>query len=301
MRWRSTKWVGPPAVAAAMCSLGLLVVPLVVAGMSGPVDRKPSPRPPPARVAALPACTIIGTQASETLVGTSGDDVICALGGDDVVRGRGGDDVLFGSFGDDVLEGGPGRDELTGHWGADRLNGGGGDDRLHGGGGPDVFSGGSGMDIVEYVTRTGPVHVSIGIGGADDGWVGEHDRVRGDVERVGGGAGADRLVGNGKRNRLYGRGGNDLLKGGKGDDKLWGGRDADRLDGRDKGAFEDALDCGPGRPDVALANAGDRVAGNCEDVTRPKPVRQEPGADRRPVVGVECGREPAGRHRRGHP
>ena len=185
-------------VAVVLSALWLSIVPLVVAGMSGPVDREPSQRPPPARAAALPACTIIGTQASETLVGTAGDDVICALGGDDVVRGRGGDDVLFGSFGDDVLEGGPGRDELRGHWGTDRLNGGGGNDRMHGGGDPDVFSGGDGTDIVEYVTRTGPVRVSIGSGGANDGWAGEHDRVRGDVERVGGGAGADRLVGNGK-------------------------------------------------------------------------------------------------------
>ena len=45
----------------------------------------------------------------------------------------------------------------------------------------------------------------------------------------------------------------------------------DRLDGRDEGSFTDALDCGAGRPDAALANAGDRVAANCEDVTQPEP------------------------------
>jgi hypothetical protein len=257
-------------VLAVMLALWFLVVPLVFAGPSGPRSEQVRAERPAVRTAALPACTIIGTQGDDTLVGTAGDDVICALGGDDVIHGRGGDDVLYGSFGDDVLDGGPGDDQLNGHSGDDRVFGGPGADRLHGGGGADLLSGGSGTDIVEYDTRTTPVRVSIG-SGANDGFRGERDNVRGDVERVGGGAGADRLVGNSRDNRLYGRGGNDRLDGGRGDDRLSGGRGADRLDGRDSNRFTDTLDCGGGRRDKALADAPDRVSDSCEDVTQPKP------------------------------
>ena len=273
-------------VAAVLSILGLIVVPLVVAGMSGPVDREPSQRSTPARVAALPACTIIGSGAAETLVGTNGDDVICALGGDDIVRGRGGDDVLFGSFGNDVLEGGSGDDRLKGHWGRDVLRGGRGRDRLHGGGDPDVFSGGAGPDLVDYSTRLGRVEISIGRA-ANDGSAGEGDAVRGDVERARGGSGDDRLVGNAKANRLYGEGGDDTLIGRRGNDRMWGGGGVDRVDGRDAERFADRLKCGAGRPDVALANAADRVAADCENGRRGAPPTPEAPAGRnRPPTNI---------------
>ena len=118
--WKS--W-GTPAVVVLLASW-LVAVPLVVAGTFRSEPKLARAELPVSRAAALPACTIVGTAASETLVGTAGDDVICALGGNDVVRGRGGDDVLFGSTGDDSLEGGSGNDRLYGHFGIDRLRGG---------------------------------------------------------------------------------------------------------------------------------------------------------------------------------
>jgi hypothetical protein len=272
-------WSTPTVVLLASW---LLIVPLVVAATIRSGEER-APRSgdgralssgAASRAAALPACTIIGTQGADRLVGTAEDDVICALGGDDVVRGRGGDDVLFGSFGDDVLHGGPGDDQLKGHWGADRLNGSPGADLLHGGGNGDVLSGGSGPDVADYGTRDSSVRVSIGRG-ARDGVPGEGDDVRGDVEGVRGGSADDTLVGNAASNRLFGRGGDDLLKGGPGNDRLWGGRGVDRLDGRDRNRFRDALDCGAGRPDAAMANVRDHVAANCENVRQPNPPRPD--------------------------
>ena len=268
-------------LASWLCAVPLVVASTLRSGHEGVMAEPPAERPV-AGAAQLPACTIIGTAASETLVGTAGDDVICALGGDDVVRGRGGDDTLFGSFGDDRLEGGPGDDLLKGHWGTDRLKGGRGDDVLHGGGNADVLAGGAGRDLADYGTRFRPVRVSIGRG-ADDGVTGEDDRVRGNVEDVRGGSADDTFIGDGGPNRLYGRRGDDMLKGGRGNDRSWGGAGVDRLKGRDGARFADALDCGPGRPDAAIADAGDRVASDCERVRQPE---QPPGERNRAPTDV---------------
>ena len=226
---------------------------------------------------------MIGTPGADVLVGTSGDDVVCALGGDDRVRGRGGDDVLFGSTGDDRLAGGPGKDRLFGFSGANRLGGGVGRDFLQGGSGPDVFSGGPGSDLVDYRDRTSSLRVSIG-SGANDGTRGEGDDVRGDVERVRGGRGDDMLVGNARRNGLLGGAGDDALKGARGNDLMRGGAGRDRLEGRDDASFSDALRCGPGEPDEALANAPDSVAADCEQVSQKKPPPT--GAKNRPPTDL---------------
>ncbi len=264
-----------------MLASWLLAVPFVLAETS---RSQPDPAQqatwPAARAAALPACTIFGTAADETLVGTPGDDVICALGGNDTVRGGGGDDVLFGSLGDDSLRGGPGNDRLYGHFGADRLRGGRGRDFLQGGGGRDLLSGGSGADIADYGQRLGPVRVSLGRG-ANDGSPGEGDSILRDVERARGGAAGDTLIGNARGNRLYGGGGDDTLDGRRGNDRLRSGAGVDRLDGRDGARFVDSLRCGPGQPDVALANARDKVAADCEVGKPPQPQggRDHPPTD----------------------
>ncbi len=249
-----------------LCAGLLLIAAPLVWGMFGSGAKVA----PVSGAAALPACTIFGTPAADVLVGTAGDDVICALGGDDRVRGRGGDDVLFGSAGDDSLAGGRGKDRLFGFSGANRLGGGAGRDFLQGGSGPDVFSGGPGSDLVDYRDRTSSLRVSIG-SGANDGEQGEGDDVRGDVERVHGGSAADKLVGNARRNGLIGAAGDDALKGARGNDVMRGGAGQDRLEGRDDDSFSDALRCGPGEPDEALANAPDSVASDCEQVSQKKP------------------------------
>src|SRR3954470_18417091 len=146
-RWRSRSR-GAPAVGLLLASW-LVAVPFVLAQSDGSRSR-PAPAHRPAHAAALPHCTLIGTQGDDVLTGTSGNDVICGRGGNDVIRGRGGNDVLFGSAGNDVLEGGPGRDRLNGDVGNDVLRGGPGRDSLHGGAGADVFSGGGGADVADY-------------------------------------------------------------------------------------------------------------------------------------------------------
>jgi Bacterial Ig domain/RTX calcium-binding nonapeptide repeat (4 copies)/Cadherin domain len=260
-----------------------LLIALVAAGLvsTRAVLAKPSEPARPAHAAIarapLPACTIIGTQGNDTLIGTPGNDVICARGGDDVVRGGGGNDIIFGGPGNDTLDGGADDDRLYGFGGADRLYGGAGDDFLQGGAGPDVLSGGSGTDLADYSTRHVALRVTIGHG-ANDGRQGERDDVRGDVEQVIAGSGDDVLIGNGRANRLVGGAGRDVLEGGGADDSLLGGAGTDRLDGRDGARFVDSLNCGAGGGDVALADAADRVAANCEKVHQ-KRRRNHPPTD----------------------
>jgi Ca2+-binding RTX toxin-like protein len=265
-RWRS-RWRGAPAVGLLLASW-LVAVPFVLARTDGSRS-DPAPAHRLAHAAALPRCTLIGTRGDDVLTGTSGHDVICARGGNDVVHGGGGDDVIFGGKGADRLDGGAGNDHLYGYGGKDRFNGGPGNDFLQGSAGADLFSGGAGSDIVDYGARTLPIRVTIGRG-ANDGRNGEHDNVRGDVENVRAGSGNDTLTGNARANRLLGGGGRDNVVGGRGNDRLFGGAGRDRLDGRDAARFADSLDCGPGRPDAALANARDTVAANCERVEQPK-------------------------------
>ncbi|HEX8105486.1 MAG TPA: hypothetical protein VF533_22920 [Solirubrobacteraceae bacterium] len=59
-------------------------------------------------------------------------------------------------------------------------------------------------------------------GVADDGYAGEGDNVRTDVENLSGGLGSDTLTGNTARNRIEGGDGADTVNGGGGDDELYG-------------------------------------------------------------------------------
>jgi hypothetical protein len=77
---------------------------------------------------------------------------------------------------------------------------------------------------------------------------------------------ADRLVGTARADTLRGLGGDDFLDGVLGPDRLLGGPGNDRL----QGAFDLARDdirCGRGQ-DVVVAELTDRVAADCEVVTR---------------------------------
>jgi DNA-binding beta-propeller fold protein YncE len=154
-----------------------------------------------------------------------------------------------GSPGADSLTGDAGSNVLFGLAGADRLRGLAGRDCLYGGAGNDSLLGGSGAD------------------------------------RLFGGPGNDRLQGEGTREHTPGsdattvaRG--DRLSGGAGDDRLTdrrgiatlsGGAGADRIDARDTSPSSsrrpDTIRCGRGR-DVALLDAADRVAADCERAIR---------------------------------
>lgn len=183
---------------------------------------------------------IVGTNAAETLKGTSGDDVICGLGGGDLIVGRGGNDLILGGSGPDTLAGGTGQDIIVGGPGNDTMTGGiftagGADPRDE----SDIFEGGGGFDTVSYANKTVSVLVTLD-GNANDGARNERDNVNGDVEKIVGGDGSDRLVGNDRRNtlvgglgndRLFGEGQGDRLIGGIGEDKLHGGPGPDILRG----------------------------------------------------------------------
>ena len=76
---------------------------------------------------------------------------------------------------------------------------------------------------------------------------------------------ADRITGTAYADRLSGGGGNDRLAGRAGRDVLEGGAGNDVIDARD--GEVDTIRCGAGR-DSVLADAGDRVAKDCESVRR---------------------------------
>jgi Ca2+-binding RTX toxin-like protein len=115
-----------------------------------------------------------------------------------------------------------------------------GNDRLLGGRGLDRLFGGTGNDRLH---------------GEDD----TPDRLGGNDAREGYGG-----------DRLSGEAGNDLLIDRRGA-TLSGGSGADRLDAQDSSAVDrrkpDTITCGPGR-DIVRADAADRVARDCEAVTR---------------------------------
>lgn len=217
--------------------------------------------------------TLDGGDGPDALRGGSGQDrvsyvtalqgVLVTLGGgaDDGIPGEG-DDVaadieeLVGSDGDDrlvagsapaALRGGAGDDRLTGGSADDTLDGGDGDDVLDGAGGADRLAGGSGEDTASYAARRSAVVVTVGRG-ADDGGRGEKDDVAGDVERVLGGHGDDRLT------ALAGA--ESTLEGGPGDDVL-------RL--QDARQSVDRAICGSGS-DQVRGDQGDEVKRDCETV-----------------------------------
>jgi hypothetical protein len=211
-----------------------------------------------------------------------GDNVMGAITS---IGGGGGNDnlesgpvtrSLFGAEGDDILVGNADRNYLTGGPGDDQLLAGDGSDSLVGDAGADVLSGGGGLDEATY-GGVAPLRLSIG-DGPNDGAAGEGDDIRGDVEAIGGGQGADVLVGNADGNRLIGYGGQDVLRGGDGADEVVGWGDGDELDGgagpdhvstrpRRLGGIDrallvdgeaDRLDCDGAAPFID-ADAGDRL------------------------------------------
>jgi DNA-binding beta-propeller fold protein YncE len=151
--------------------------------------------------------------------------------GTDALTGDASSNVLFGLAGADHLRGLAGRDCLYGGPGNDSVLGGSGADRLFGGPGDDRLQG---EGTKEHTPGTDATTVTRG-------------------DRLSGGAGNDRLTD---------RRGNATLSGGAG---------ADRINARDTSPSSrrrpDTIRCGHGR-DLALVDAADRVAADCERVIR---------------------------------
>jgi RTX calcium-binding nonapeptide repeat (4 copies) len=180
----------------------------------------------------------------EDLVGGPGDDQLSGDPSTNRLVGRGGDDDLGGAGGDDLLDGGPGDERMMGGSGSDEF------DEGSGANGSDRMSGGSGSDTISYEDRGIRVTVSMDAQ-ANDGAVGERDRVGPGIEQVDGGDGADRLTGDGGPNVLRGGAGADRLEGLAGRDRLEGGPGGDLLRG------------GTGRDRCAGGGGSDTLVG-CE-------------------------------------
>jgi len=84
------------------------------------------------------------------------------------------------------------------------------------------------------------------------------------------GAGNDTVYGGSGADVLSGQAGHDRVVGGRGRDRLSGGRGNDRIGARD--GARDLIDCGSGR-DAVTADRSDRVASNCERVSRARAPR----------------------------
>jgi RTX calcium-binding nonapeptide repeat (4 copies) len=189
-----------------------------------------------------------------------------------VELGDKGDSVNVASSDPATIYGGGGDDRIGGDHGGDRLYGEAGDDILDGertpGQASDTLSGGPGTDMVDYGSRTRPVHVVLdGVG--NDGEAGEHDTVEADVEDVFGGQAGDSIVGDAGPNTLLGGPGDDRLEGAGGRDTLDAGAGDDTIMARD--GATDTVRCRAG-DDTAYVDLEDAVAPDCEHVFRP-PVR----------------------------
>jgi Ca2+-binding RTX toxin-like protein len=211
---------------------------------------------PPSKAVAGPqvtaAATLTGTADANTITGTVGSDRIAALAGNDCVLGLGGNDTIDAGSGDDLVDGdgmcpravtfcipgNAGNDIVTGGSGDDIINGSGGTDRLSGQAGNDRIRGQSGNDRV------------IGGSGRDI---------------LSGLAGSDSLSGGSSDDTLRGGAGHDAISPGAGNDRVNGGSGGDTINARD--GERDRVDCGSGR-DRVYADRTDRVASNCERVTR---------------------------------
>jgi hypothetical protein len=201
----------------------------------------------------------------------AGND-IAASGG--TLSGGAGNDDLKGGDGADTLDGGDGRDKVDGRAGADLVRGGTGRDVLLGGPDTDVIEGGSDFDTASFEDHGAAVTASLD-GQANDGQLGENDRIASDVENLIGSPGDDTLNGDAGPNDIDGGEGGDVINPGGGPDFVDGGPGNDRISARD--GAQDRIGCGDGN-DLAVVDAFDTVIA-CEDVQASRELMPDVDAD----------------------
>jgi Ca2+-binding RTX toxin-like protein len=135
-------------------------------------------------------------------------------------------------------------ENLVGGSGADVLTGSSSANTFDGGLGADTVSGLTGTDTITYASRTASVVVKLDAN-ANDGQVGELDKILTDVENVIGGAGKDTITGSKFANSITGGLGADKLIGGSGNDSFYA-----------KDGVKDTIDGGSGT-DGAQADKSD--------------------------------------------
>lgn len=196
------------------------------------------------------------------------------VGGITVNAGAANDTILLATLPtvEANLNGGTGDDRITAGPAADAIDGDQGADQLDGGNGADDLRGGSGRDLVSYSGRLTTITATIGSGVDDDGneldQTGlRRDTIRGDIEQLLSGEGADvifgdesgeTLIGGGGPDRIFGQGGNDGIDGGFGDDVLSGSFGGDTLIG---GPDNDQLFGGPQSDLLSGSGGNDRLVG----------------------------------------
>lgn len=187
----------------------------------------------------------------EGLTGGSGPDKLVGDVGNNTLSGGTGNDTLIGLAGDDVLNGGDGNDTfLESHDGAVTtvVNATTGVVDLTAAvavttdNGSDVFNGGAGTDLVDYRARNAALTVTMDGKTADDGYSGEEDNVKADIENLFGGTVGDDITGNVLSNLLIGGDGADTLNGDKGDDVFYEGTAASGGDTFNGGDGVDTVD-----------------------------------------------------------
>ena len=189
--------------------------------------------------------SLVGTVLGDSVSLGAGNDIVHLAQGNDCGLGEAGNDQLHGGSDADELGGGDGRDRVFGDSGADVLRGNAGVDHLRGSSGNDRVRGDAGNDFVS--------------GGSN------HDVVYG-------GSGRDAMVGDAGNDRLLGGSGNDTIDVGKGSNRVWAGPGKDKVEAVNR--RRDLIRCGKGR-DVVRADLVDRVARDCEVVTRPRVTRNK--------------------------
>ncbi|MEO6600995.1 MAG: calcium-binding protein [Polyangiaceae bacterium] len=201
--------------------------------------------------------------------GTLGDTMTAAPGVAITFNGGPGNDTLIGDTGNDTLNGEAGNDILRGKDGNDILNGGDGDDRfdeetLTNGG--DTFNGGLGIDTVDYSARlVSGVVVTMDGTAANDGFSGELDNVKADVENVLGTDQIDNITGNALANTITGNLGADVLSGGAGDDTFFEGAVTSGADTISGGTGVDTVDYSGRGTFVTVVLDGTTVSGQASE------------------------------------
>lgn len=237
-----------------------------------------------ANATSYPACTILGTNASEILPGTAGNDVICTGGGDDVIDAGAGDDIVIVQYGGEItanlgsgndtfdgtdalsvtVDGGTGDDYIIGSNGNDSLNGGIGvdadTDTIDAGMGNDTIRG---SNLETLIVDLGPgndyYYGGLAYGATVNGGTGDDD--------LQGSAGVDTLNGGEGNDTIYGAAGNDSLVGGSGIDDITGGNGNDNLEGNTGDdtlagdAGDDVLNGGDGTDDLQGGEGDDTLIG----------------------------------------
>jgi Ca2+-binding RTX toxin-like protein len=191
---------------------------------------------------------VLGDQVDSTRFGDLNGNVIV-----DAIEGGTGIDRIGASSGRSVITGGDGEDQIDGRAGDDQISGGTGNDEITAGQGSDTVAGDKGNDIIRGYALPGTQEIGI------------VTKYRGgEVNRLGGGPGNDRLEGDNGPDQISGGPGNDGLHGGGDGDVMRGDAGNDTIDEGDTAGAATSESVGaPIAADVIHGGSGKDTATYC--------------------------------------